>query len=60
MADKLAEAKAEQLCHTLSAAKAEGLVDTLADKKAYSENETFGDTLDDIKVKALVNTLAIT
>ena len=60
LADKLAEAKAEQLGHTLSAVKGEVLVDTLADKEAYSENETFGDTLDDIKVEALVNTPAIT
>ena len=40
MADKLGEAKAKQLGHTLSAAKAEALDDTLADKEA-SKNETF-------------------
>lgn len=54
MADKLAEADAATLGHTLGDVEAKALVDTLADTLAYSETETLSDTLGDIKADALV------
>ena len=59
MAKTLAEAKVNTLAGTLEDLDSKASVDNPADTPAYEENDPHSDTLDQVRAKELIHTLAV-